>query len=121
MRFHYKAKKDSGIDVEGDRESENKFSLARELRAEGLTLVAVEEAGSKKRGLGEISLFNRVSLKDKIIFANNLGSMITAGLTLSRALNIMQRQSTNAYFKKVLTAIEEKISRGDSLHAAMEG
>ncbi len=109
------------MDVSGEREAENKFALARELRTEGLMLLSVEELGNKKSRLGTISFFNRVSLKDKIMFANNLGSMITAGLTLSRALNIMQRQSANKYFKKVLTTIEEKINRGDSLHAAMEG
>jgi type IV pilus assembly protein PilC len=118
MLLKFKAKKISGIDVEGEREAPDKFALARELRAEGLTLVAVHEQVSTK-DTKWFTFTTSVGLKHKIVFANNLGAMITAGLSLSRALSIMERQTGHKYFKKVLSAISEKISKGDSLYDAL--
>ncbi|MCX6712277.1 MAG: hypothetical protein NT041_01130 [Candidatus Vogelbacteria bacterium] len=78
MNFIFKAKKSTGEEVSGQRDSADRFSLARELRAEGLIAFSVEEVGQKHGRSGEkkswrqlnIS-FNRVKMKDKIIFAVN--------------------------------------------------
>jgi type IV pilus assembly protein PilC len=58
-------------------------------------------------------------MKDKIIFANNLSAMISAGLPLSRALSVMARQTSHKYFKKVLTEVEALIAKGESLSGAL--
>lgn len=110
----------------GERESTDRFSLARELRAEGLIALSVEETSSsrnqkdRKKSWRNFNLsFGRVKAKDKIIFANNLSAMISAGLPLSRALSVMARQTGNKYFKKILSEIEALIMRGESLSHAL--
>ncbi len=124
--FSWRAKKVNGEESSGERESIDRFSLARELRAEGLIALSIEElssTGEKKDKRKPWSKFNivlgRVKMKDKIIFANNLSAMISAGLPLSRALSIMLRQTSNKYFKKVIGEIETRINKGESLSRAL--
>jgi type IV pilus assembly protein PilC len=128
MNFYYKAKKVNGEEVSGERDSADRFSLARELKAEGLVAFVVEEIGVGRvhpvkynllSANYSLAVFNRVKMKDKIIFANNLSAMISAGLPLSRALSVMARQTSNKYFKKVIGEVEAGITKGESLSQAL--
>ena len=80
-KFSYKARRDDGTLVEEVKESTDRFALAREMRAEGLTLIsAVPLLEKKENKWSPLALINQVKLKDKILFANSLSSMISAGL-----------------------------------------
>ena len=49
---------------------------------------------------------------DKINFARNLGSMIEAGLPLSRALSVLERQAHNKNLKDVIISVHTDIDKG---------
>ncbi|MFA5022960.1 MAG: type II secretion system F family protein [Candidatus Paceibacterota bacterium] len=123
MNFNFRAKKASGEEVTGERESADRFALARELRAEGLIALSVEEMKGKGGRVHPVEywspLLHRVKMKDKIIFANNLSAMISAGLPLARALSVMARQTSSKYFKKILGEVENRINKGESLSRAL--
>ncbi|MFA5001063.1 MAG: type II secretion system F family protein [Candidatus Paceibacterota bacterium] len=128
MIFNFRAKRANGEEISGTRESVDRFSLARELRAEGLIALVVEEVKNNRVHPVEYRfavirswriILHRVKMKDKIIFANNLSAMISAGLPLSRALSVMARQTSHKYFKKVLTEVEALIAKGESLSGAL--
>lgn len=120
MLFKYKVQKDNQI-TEGQKESTDRFSLARELRDEGYLPILIEEIG-KKKGLASIniSLFNKVSLSDKIMFTNNLSGMLSAGLSLGRALSVLEKQSSKGYFNQVLKSLIAGINKGDTLSEGMK-
>lgn len=121
MKFNYKAQtKDKKI-IEGVKDSPDRFSLARELRDEGNTPISIEEFKDKKgKSFLKLDLFGSVSLSEKMIFTNNLSGMLLAGLSLTRALSILEKQSTNATFNKILTSIVEDINRGNTLSDGMK-
>ncbi|MEK7106006.1 MAG: type II secretion system F family protein, partial [Patescibacteria group bacterium] len=116
MKFKYKAQKKDGGVIEGVKDSPDKFTLARELREQGSTPVLIEEAKDKaKLSFGSMSLFSKVSLSEKIVFTNNLSGMLMAGLSLTRALTIFEKQTTNPAMKKVLTSLIDSINSGNTL------
>lgn len=121
MKFHYKAKKVSGEDLEGVKESSDKFTLARELRAQGLIVVSAEPelAQSTKEKAVWYQFLRHVSLKDRIVFAGNLSAMMSSGLSLGRALSVLERQTKNKYFKEVIKSVGDKINAGSSLSSAL--
>lgn len=124
MLFKYKAKKlsDGGL-VEGARESNDKFSLLRELKEEGLSLLVAEgtEGGGIVRFLTRLNeMVIRIGLHEKIIFARNLAAMISAGLSLSRAIEILEKQATNAKFKKILATLGKEIKDGGTLSSGLK-
>jgi type IV pilus assembly protein PilC len=117
LLFYFKAKNDDGTVVEGEREGADRLSLAHELKKENLLLISIEPMRSKRSG----ALFSlkRVSMRDKILLAGNLSSMITAGLSLSRALDVLARQAGGAYLKSVIKALTGRVNAGESLSQAM--
>jgi type IV pilus assembly protein PilC len=120
MLFKIKAQKIDGEIVEGIRESSDKMTLSRNLREEGLALFFAEALHKNNQSLNFFSqFFNKVNLKNKIIFASNLSSMISAGLTLSRSLEVLERQTSQRYFKGVIKDLLQKITAGASFSQAL--
>jgi len=121
MLFKIKAKQADGKIIEGVRDASDKLSLARDLRNEGLQVFFAEPLAPKVATPSFFGgLFKFVSLKDKIIFASNLSSMISAGLTLSRSLEVLEKQTTHAYFKSVIHEILRKVNAGESFSNALQ-
>ena len=53
--------------------------------------------------------------------AKNLSAMLSAGLSLSRALSIIERQSGNKRLKKIVVELSDSIRKGSSFHEALAG
>src|SRR3989344_2680545 len=120
-RFNYKVKTIEGKVETGTIESTDKYSLAAQFRTEGKDVILVEEV--KKKNILELEKLNellaRIKLQDKIVFARNLSAMVSAGLSLARALGVLERQTTNLKFKKVLQSLSENINKGKTLSDGM--
>lgn len=117
--YKYKAKHEDGKEYEGAHEAADKFALYRDIKKEGGQIISVTEGKEKGALSFHLPFLGGVKMHDKIIFARNLGSMIEAGLPITRALSIMERQSKGE-LKKVLTKLGEEISRGVTLSDAMK-
>lgn len=118
--FSYKAKNQSGESIEGSREARDRFDLAAFLRAKGYVLLSYRESAPQERRLKFLFPFRRVSTEEKMMFARNLAVMINAGLSLTRALGILERQTANPRWRATLSSIENAIRKGQTLHAGME-
>lgn len=122
MKYSFKAQRADGTATEGEREAADRFALARDLRAEGLTVTQarlLEELKVKHR-LHFPSPFGRIKIKDKIVFTSSLAAMIGAGLSLARSLTILERQVANKKFKDVIASLGQKINGGEPFSAALE-
>jgi type IV pilus assembly protein PilC len=119
MKFSYKALKKNGETYQGEREAADRFELFRLLRKEGETIVSLEEAKEHKVHFEMPALFGRIKMHEKITLARNLGGMIKAGLALSRALQMLERQARNKKLKKVLGALDKSVSEGKAFHQSL--
>ncbi len=121
MKFSYKAVTAQGEEQLGEREALDRFALAREMHSQGLTLVKAEPVGRRQSGtaLSRLRWMSPVRAKDLIMFAGSVGSMVGAGLSLARALEVVGRQAKNKRFKKIIAGLSERISRGESLAQAL--
>ena len=119
--FVFKAKKPTGEIYSGEHDAADRYELYKIIRDSGEEIVSVEERASSKGLHMNISLgiFNRVKTVDKINFARNLGSMLKAGLALSRALSVLERQSKNKALKAVITDLISEISKGSTFADAL--
>ena len=120
MKFTYTAEKAGGEVYKGVAEAKDRFELYGIVRQEGGKIVSLEETG----GSGWMSMkywntmFSRVTEYEKILFARNLGAMLTAGLSLSRALGVIERQTKNLKMSAVVSSVASDVRRGDTLHKA---
>ena len=122
MLFKYKAIGPGGEKISSSAEAKDKFDLARQLKAGGKLLIFAEEEGRNTAiDMAYINAFlSRVTMQDKIIFARNLSAMVHAGLSLSRGINILERQTKNEKFKKILRTVGDDIKEGSSLGDSMK-
>ncbi|MES3005073.1 MAG: type II secretion system F family protein [Patescibacteria group bacterium] len=119
--FHYQLIDQKGIRSEGTMEASDKFALYNIIKKDGITIIGAEELMHKStmEVLNNLPIFNSVKLHDKILFARNLSKMLDAGLPMTRALAIMQREAKGE-LKKVLTKLEDSLSKGVSLSEGMK-
>ena len=116
MLFFYKAKLKTGELIEGTIEAPDRFSLSRDLRSRGsMPLLIHQKDGDFDWSTLFKNISSSVSISEKIIFTKNLSGMLKAGLSLYRALSVLQKQNKNAYLNKVLATISEGINAGETL------
>ena len=120
-KFFYIARSQKGEETKGVMEAKDLHELSRLLHQEGLILISTEKNkdGKKKNFNISISFLEKVSLKDKMFFTRNLQVMISAGLSLPRALTILAEQSTKKKFKKAINEIKEEVVKGNSFSQSL--
>lgn len=120
--FTYKIREATGVEVTGQEEAQDRFALAQSFRAQGKMVISVEEV--HVRSFDPLRFLNNliggVRMRDLIFFANNLSAMLTAGLSLSRALSILERQSKSTVFREAIRALGDDVNHGKTLSVAME-
>lgn len=120
MQFNYKATKD-GEEYENTINVPDRFSVYKYIRKEGGIVISVKEdrAGFSGRMDFISNIFGVVRVNDKIMFTRNLAVMLKAGLALSRALSILERQTKSKKFKEVIGKVGANIKEGSSFHDAL--
>lgn len=117
--YAYKVRTKEGRVVEGKMEADGEGAVAQRLRAQGFVPVQIKKearVGSKT----EIHILpEKVKLRDLAIFARQFATMINAGLSLLRGLNILSQQTENQMLAKAIAAVRDDVERGSSLSAAM--
>jgi len=117
MLFNYTAKSKNGELVSGVMEASDRFAAARDLRIKENTPISIVEKSTSVFDLSVIfnKVFARISTAELIIFAKNLSGMLTAGLSLYRALSVMEKQNKNPAMSKVLISLSSDINKGETL------
>lgn len=125
VTFAYSAVRQSGERVTGEMEAADKKALASALRGQGLLLMeARPRASSTRLGLkmdigDAIARFRPVSLADKMFFARNLSVMVSAGLSLNRALSALAEEATSKKFKKIIAEVNASVAKGTTFADAL--
>lgn len=117
--FKYTAVKKDGTRYESVREARDRLGLFSQLRKEGESVLSVSQVGSGFTIRQALSFLQSVKQSEKITFVRNLSAMIHAGLSLSRALTILERQARNAKFKSVIGSLNEEIRKGSPFYVAL--
>ena len=116
--FVFKAKKPTGEIYSSEKEVADRYELYKLLRDSGDEIVELKESASRAGIHMNISfgaLSSHIKTIDKINLARNLGSMLEAGLALSRALSVLERQSHSKALQKVLNGLITEINKGVTL------
>jgi type II secretory pathway component PulF len=123
--FTYEGEDKEGNPVKETVTAGDRFAVYALARQNGHTVRTISEAGrfSLPAGLSvdRINAFlSRVKDDEIIMVTRNLGSMITAGLTVSRALSVIERQSKNPRLKMIITALIARINKGEQFYEGLQ-
>ena len=120
-RFTYTAEKNDGEIYKGVAEAQDRFELYEIIRREGARIISVSE----EQDSGPLNFaywnakFSSVSEYEKILFARNLGAMLGAGLSLARALSVMERQIKNPKMSAIVRELSSDVRRGDAFNVSL--
>ena len=116
--FVYKAKDTKGNDNSGDIQAPDQRIAAQILRKKGLIVISINLKHPPTLGMLS-KFFARVSFGELVIMTRQLATMISSGLVLSEAIDILEEQQTNKTFKKALVEISADIKGGLTLAQAL--
>jgi type II secretory pathway component PulF len=103
MNFSYKGRDAQGHIIESVLIAETKADAIVAIRESGITPLLITKKGGLS--LSTSIVFARVKLSEKIMFAKNTAGMLRAGLPLSRALDVLRKQTTNQYLRSTITKL----------------
>lgn len=104
-------------------EADNLAQARAKLREQGLFPIDIKEKqGSDDilKPLNDFLLrFQKVKLKEMVIFTRQFATMINSGVALLRALNIMVDQAQTEAFKKIIGQVRDGVEEGRSLSESL--
>ncbi len=114
-KFNYSARDNKGKEISGKLEARDAEALAEILQDKGLVVVSIkEQATIDWEELGQINI-GGIPMKEKVIFMRQLATMVGAGLPLSRGLQVMEQQVSNAAFRRIVSQVRISLESGKSL------
>jgi len=123
MKFLLTAITKDGEQYKETLEANDRFAAYREVRTRGDRVVELKEQsdGTLAKFLFSGGALSGISLDEKVMFARNLAAMLEAGLTISRALSVVERQTSNRRLKEIVSLLSAAVKRGDTFSAALSG
>lgn len=123
MKFSVVITKEDGAKETRIIDAPTRFAVYAEVEKEGAKVVSLTEGagGFAVPSWLNINLTTGVKMDERIAFTKNLAAMLSAGLTLSRALSVINRQSGNKGLKAIVSDLETRVKKGDSFHESLGG
>ena len=118
--WDYEALNADGKRSKGKVDATSEAAAAAMLRQQSLTPLSISEAGrGLQRDISIPGLGARTTLKDLAIFSRQFATMTSSGLSLLRALAILEEQTSKAPLAKAIREVRRDIEAGTSLSASM--
>ena len=117
--FSYVVIDKRGKQIKGSLDSESVNDAMDELRQMGNVVVSIDEAGTFSREV-KISIFKKKPKpRDMSVFCRQFVSIISAGVPVVTALEMLSEQSENKELSKALAECKKTIEQGETLASAM--
>ncbi len=115
--YSYTFRDASGGIQKGTAEAESEDLLRKRFEEQGFTITEVSmirSRGTRQKSYGKVKLLNLA------VFCRQFSTMVDAGVSLVRCLDVLGRQTQDAKLKKILLDVGERVEGGESLSRAMQ-
>jgi type IV pilus assembly protein PilC len=111
--YVFKAMDLAGVKARGELEADSKQAVSDQLKQRGLIVLEIADKHSSR----EIELpgQKRVNASELAVFARQLATMITSGMSILRALYVLEWQTENKFLKETIVAVRKDVEAGLSL------
>lgn len=125
--FVAKVRDAKGNSTTKEVEASNVNDVRAKLKEQGFFPTEIAEKSAQGGLLGALGIGGpkkakspKVKLKDLTVFSRQFATMINAGVSLVRTLNILADQAINPSFKEAINVIRAKVEEGNSLSDALK-
>jgi general secretion pathway protein F len=124
-QFSYKAADQNGRVVTGTQDASDEKGVVAALQAQGYIPIRITPGDgastlfSLKREKGAFRFLNRVSDRDVLRFTEDLATLLGAGLTLDRSLQILRDAANKQALKSLIAGVLKTVQKGGYLSDAL--
>ncbi|MBX5470728.1 MAG: type II secretion system F family protein [Thermoleophilaceae bacterium] len=116
--FAFKALDLAGASTSGEIDGESKQAVAASLRQKGLIVLDIEER--KSADVGDLlDRFKRVKPHDLTVATRQLATMISSGMSLLRALYVLEDQTQSEKLREALASVRKDVEAGIAFSDAL--
>jgi type IV pilus assembly protein PilC len=116
--YVFKAMDTLGAKASGEVEAETKQAVADQLRQRGLIVLDIaDKGGSKEITLG---FLGKAKSQDLTIMTRQLATMVNSGMTILRALYIIEQQTENKQLAETIAQVRQDVEAGIALSDALD-
>lgn len=123
LTYDYKVRDREGKVVAGSLEAPNTGLVVKRLREMGYVPIDISArsaaGGAMRKDLHLPGRGGRVPIKVLAVFSRQFATLISSGLTLFKAITILEDQTENAVLAKVVADVRAQVERGVSLSEAL--
>src|ERR687893_1478358 len=117
--YAFKALDLAGVSTRGELEADDKQQVASQLRSKGLIVLDIEEKKSAADVGDILARFKRVKAQELTIATRQLSTMVSSGMSLLRALYVLEEQTKSDKLKEALQQVRKDVEAGISLSDAL--
>ena len=115
--YVFKALDATGGKARGEVEAESKQAVSDQLKSRGLIVLDITDKHASRQI--QLAFMKRVKANELAIFSRQLSTMISSGMSILRALYVLEEQTESDYLKEVIVAVRKDVEAGLSLSDAM--
>ena len=116
--YVFKAMDLTGAKATGEVEADSKQVVSDQLKSRGLIVLDIKDKhGSKQLN---IELFNKLKATDLAVMTRQLATMVQSGMTILRALYVLEAQTENKILMEAIVAVRKDVEAGLPLSDALE-
>lgn len=115
--YSYTFRDASGGVQKGTAEAESEDFLRKRFEEQGFTITEVQMIRAKAPRQKN---YGKVKLTNLSVFCRQFSTMVDAGVSLVRCLDVLSQQTADPKLKKILMDIGERVEGGESLSRAMQ-
>jgi type IV pilus assembly protein PilC len=117
--YAFKALDLAGAPSKGEIEASDKQAVASQLRSRGLIVVDIEERAAANAG-DILSRFKKIRADDLVIATRQLATMVQSGMSLLRALYVIEEQTESEKLREVFIEVRKDVEAGVALSDALQ-
>ena len=117
--FEYRARDKKNRITTGVVEAPSISAADKILAGQGWLVLSVKKRKKTAHLEDYLKFLNRVSTRDLVAFSRQFAVMIAANLTVVQALRVLVKQTTNTYFKTIISEMANEVEGGAKLSAAL--
>lgn len=115
--YVFKAMDLTGAKAGGEVEAESKQAVSDQLKQRGLIVLDIADKHSSREL--NIKLFQKVKADELTVMTRQLATMVDSGMTILRALYVLEAQTENEMLQKAIVDIRKDVEAGLPLSEAM--
>src|SRR6185312_6171066 len=116
--YVFKAMDLTGAKATGEVEAESKQVVSDQLKSRGLIVLDIADKHSSKEI--KLAFLDRIKAQDLTIMTRQLATMVSSGMTILRALYVLEAQTESKPLTEVLIKVRKDVEAGLPLSDALE-